>query len=101
MPPFSISHIDFRPRRGKKNSPVIAPRLPEGFKRWLAGQMLESAGGVEQTPVEEYPSGCTAGSSQVSQCHFNGTPGERDSVTPGKREPGVRRFFPDNPRAGF
>ena len=31
MPPLSSTHVDFWPRRSKKNLPVIAMRLPEGY----------------------------------------------------------------------
>src|ERR1700721_2467130 len=76
MTPLSISHINFWPRGGEKNSPVIAMRLAEGRQRWLTSQALEGGGGIEQAPIKEHPTGFTTGGSAVGKSNLDGASGE-------------------------
>src|SRR6516225_7197687 len=79
---------------------MIAMSLPERVERRLPCQVLKGGRGVDQTPVEEYPSRWTIGrGSAIGNGERNGAPRKGGSICPWEGRAVTRQLLPDDPAA--
>ena len=97
MPPFAVRDEDFWPRRGHEHLPMVTPALLQSGNGGVAGRMLKRYGRVNETPIEESPTGCGVWSSAIAARHLNGSPGKGRKVYPGERAAVTAYFFFDDP----
>jgi hypothetical protein len=101
MTTFRVRYKELGPGRREEYALVIAVDLAHATYDRLTRQVFEGRGGIDQSPVEEYPAVEAIRFQSISECHCDRPAGERRSVHPGQRDTIALTLFPNDPATGF
>ncbi len=99
VPALVVLHIDLRPWWRKEHILVVSSSPGKPSRKRLAGQAFQGARSIDQSPVEEYPTGSLPRMRTIRKRQSDRATGEPSLISPWQGRPAARQLLRNNAAA--